>query len=909
MIEASRTLQGYGFAAADVIPTLTALGNIAGGNADRFNRLTYAYSEVFEKQRLMSQDLRQFESAGVPILQTLATAYGTTATEVKKMVEEGRIGFPHVKWALEELSRTRFADQLIEQSKTLSGQISNLKDRVGILGNKMFDPIAKAMADAIGEVNSKLSGSGVEDWAKQTGQDIAALGRNVTSFATTVLPKLGEVANAFAGMANSVGAANGAMAAFTAGAVISVIDSIIAKIGELKAFIGGLNPLTLAIMAGAFLGGAVAGKLEEKGGIFGITGQGIRNFVEEHYRTPIRGALELDRPRTPSALSQQGKDLADMEVNQELKAASALAKNRRDIDELVESIRKLREENGITAEEYQDALRKNEEALAAERHEIELNIEAAKDKNKVEGKAPDPLDKVSKAIGAHKAEKKSLEELIAEYYALQAIMEQVKATVASGDLLGAARMLVEVGKSNEQAVSEVLSIQKDQAAAAERAMKEAADRAKEARDAFLDLANTLMGQVAKAFEALSGASSTSAQSIVNLIATLGRASGSSIARALNIPLGATKYTKPGEEPPAGGYTGPEAGRSGGSDSGFGEQIANILAGAALGIGEMPWRRGEAGEGLIKGISAGIGGAAGLAAKGGFSLDDINTGITAAGTSLAEFGHWVGTNLQGAMKDAAGSTIGSIEALLKMAAEAEGDSEKLAYLKDVISALIPDLERFGKAAKENAEITAAARKAGVYFGEYDSPAVLKAQTEMVTKTRKEELEAAKRNYEISIEAQKKRGKYGFSEDQIAATAGGEEGLYQAWFKARFGLTRSELEVENANWKLHEETLERARLLHVENEHMKQRQREAEGWRRQEEDILMRGLNISRGQLYGTEGLELANPLRRTLDDLIALLNSGINAYIEPNHAADKLGSALDRRSALLSGAGGFGPGVF
>ena len=135
------------------------------------------------------------------------------------------------------------------------------------------------------------------------------------------------------------------------------------------------------------------------------------------------------------------------------------------------------------------------------------------------------------------------------------------------------------------------------------------------------------------------------------------------------------------------------------------------------------------------------------------------------------------------------------------------------------------------------------------------------------------------------------------------------MYQAWFKARFGLTRSELEVENANWKLHEETLERARLLHVENEHMKQRQREAEGWRRQEEDILMRGLNISRGQLYGTEGLELASPLRQTLDALIGVLNSGINAYIEPNHAADKLGSALDRRSALLSGAGGFGPGVF
>ena len=138
----------------------------------------------------------------------------------------------------------------------------------------------------------------------------------------------------------------------------------------------------------------------------------------------------------------------------------------------------------------------------------------------------------------------------------------------------------------------------------------------------------------------------------------------------------------------------------------------------------------------------------------------------------------------------------------------------------------------------------------------------------------------------------------------------EEQYQSWYKIRFNLTRSEMELENANWKLHEETLTRAKQLEAENARMRQRASEAEGWRKREEEILMRGLNISSGQLYGAEGdMSVSQALRQTLDSLIGVLNRGINAYIEPNYAADKLGSALDRRSALLSGAGGFGPGVF
>ena len=188
----------------------------------------------------------------------------------------------------------------------------------------------------------------------------------------------------------------------------------------------------------------------------------------------------------------------------------------------------------------------------------------------------------------------------------------------------------------------------------------------------------------------------------------------------------------------------------------------------------------------------------------------------------------------------------------MAREAEGDAEKLAYLQKVIDALTPALQNAAKAAQEYADAVAAARKAGVYFGEYDTAAVLKAQTELVTKTRQEELEAARRNVEAQMQAQRTRGKYGFTEDVIARTAGGEETLYQNWFKARFGLTRSELDLANANWAMVEASQTRTKLLEMENEQMVKRTREAQSYQRSTEERIRSAYGITQAQTKGWNG---------------------------------------------------------
>ncbi len=74
--------------------------------------------------------MRQFTEAGIPIIHELAKVMGVADTAIQKMVEEGKIGFPQVQQVIQNLTNEggMFFNLMEKQSKTLTGQISNLED-------------------------------------------------------------------------------------------------------------------------------------------------------------------------------------------------------------------------------------------------------------------------------------------------------------------------------------------------------------------------------------------------------------------------------------------------------------------------------------------------------------------------------------------------------------------------------------------------------------------------------------------------------------------------------------------------------------------------------------------------------------------------------------------------------------
>jgi tape measure domain-containing protein len=865
VLEASKKLQAMGSDIKDVIPELQTLGNIAAGvGMEKFPNLILAFGQVQAKGRLMGEEIRQFTEAGVPVLDTLAKAYGTTTAQMQKWVEEGKVGFQSLRYALDELGNTKFGNLMEKQSHTLAGAVSNIKDNLNSLGARAFKPLFDALSEAANKFVDFLNNADIRKNADNLAEKIQGIIDKVKEIGT-------EASNS-APLVTALGVALAGLAAQSTISGLANIVSLLGRIGSAGAFIGA---------AATIAGVAVAGteELSKRGMLPPPPGQGPDPYEKYRGKTPVTAPTQGDI--TAAVTRARGQEYAD-EMAQIAKANAEA-----------------------------------ESSFVPVRDGFDKMLEAAKRLD--DKKVPDLLGGIGGA--AKKAAEEGIDILLAKMLALRDAMPDIIAAVAGGDLAGAAQRLVELGKSNAEAVNEVLRIQDDLARKAEenqrkaeQAAKDAANQAKEARQAWLDYANTLTGQVAKAFDALLGASQRSAGVVANYIKTLGGAAGSAITSALNIPINATIYKKPDGEGggEGGGYAGPpRATISEGGAEDFGARIAGLYSRLAIGLGA--YKQGAPGEGAALGITSGFSGAAALAAQ-GKSLEEINAALSTASTSIADLGHWMGENLTGAAKDAAGSLMEAYQAALQMAAEANGDATKLAKLAEVtdnLSQAQKDLITQTKAAEEAKKQDIAQQKAAELKASQDITQANQVRLGITTPRGPGGFQGT---------APGGRDEYGnvFTPGVQSVWTGknwemkfaSAEEQYQSWYKIRFNLTRSEMELENANWKLHEETLTRAKQLEAENARMRQRASEAEGWRKREEEILMRGLNISSGQLYGAEGdMSVSQALRQTLDSLIGVLNRGINAYIEPNYAADKLGSALDRRSALLSGAGGFGPGVF
>jgi archaellum component FlaC len=94
--EAAVMLRQSGVAAKDLIPTLTMLGNVAGGSSEKFGRIAQNYAQIQSVMKATSMDLRQFAMAGVPIYKMLEEmgVTGTASAEdieaaFKRMTEAG----------------------------------------------------------------------------------------------------------------------------------------------------------------------------------------------------------------------------------------------------------------------------------------------------------------------------------------------------------------------------------------------------------------------------------------------------------------------------------------------------------------------------------------------------------------------------------------------------------------------------------------------------------------------------------------------------------------------------------------------------------------------------------------------------------------------------------------------------
>nr|DAR09863.1 MAG TPA: tail tape measure protein [Caudoviricetes sp.] len=140
--EGAKKLLAFQIPAQEVTETLRRMGDVASGLGVPMGQLIHVYGQVKAQGKLMTNDLYQFMNAGIPIIAELSKVVGKSETEIKDMVSAGKIGFTEIQAVIKNMTNEGglFFNLMAEQSKSLGGQISNLRDNF----DQMLNEIGKS---------------------------------------------------------------------------------------------------------------------------------------------------------------------------------------------------------------------------------------------------------------------------------------------------------------------------------------------------------------------------------------------------------------------------------------------------------------------------------------------------------------------------------------------------------------------------------------------------------------------------------------------------------------------------------------------------------------------------------------------------------------------------------------------
>lgn len=153
--EGAKRLLAFQVPAQEVTETLRRMGDVAAGLGVPMERLIHVYGQVKAQGRMFTNDLYQFMNAGIPMISELSKAVGKSETEIKEMVAEGKIGFAEVQAVIKNMTDEggTFYNLMDAQSKSLGGQISNLKDNFAQVLNEIGKATEGIASGAISSVS------------------------------------------------------------------------------------------------------------------------------------------------------------------------------------------------------------------------------------------------------------------------------------------------------------------------------------------------------------------------------------------------------------------------------------------------------------------------------------------------------------------------------------------------------------------------------------------------------------------------------------------------------------------------------------------------------------------------------------------------------------------------------------
>ena len=218
----AKQLLAFNVAAEDVNKTLIGLGDVAAGMGLNLSDMVMLYGTTIAKGKMDTQDLYQFLNRGIPIADELAKVMGLDVNnaikEVQKQIKAGKVTSDVFIQAMQNMTAegSKFGGLMEAQSKTITGQISNIKDAI----EQMFNDLGKSQE---GVINTGLGvvSTLVENWetvGKVLMTVVAAYGAYKAAVIAMIAIEKARIAigsaQAFLSLARSISSAKDAMLLF-----------------------------------------------------------------------------------------------------------------------------------------------------------------------------------------------------------------------------------------------------------------------------------------------------------------------------------------------------------------------------------------------------------------------------------------------------------------------------------------------------------------------------------------------------------------------------------------------------------------------------------------------------------------------------------------------------------------------
>ena len=128
--------------------SLRAISGVAAMTNSTYDDISNIFTRIAGQGRVMAMDLNSLASRGLNAAAILAKSMGTTETEVRDMVSDGKISFQQFANAMDNA----FGEHAKKGNETFSGALANMKAAMSRIGAKLWDPLIDNERDVFNQM-------------------------------------------------------------------------------------------------------------------------------------------------------------------------------------------------------------------------------------------------------------------------------------------------------------------------------------------------------------------------------------------------------------------------------------------------------------------------------------------------------------------------------------------------------------------------------------------------------------------------------------------------------------------------------------------------------------------------------------------------------------------------------------